>query len=124
VNLLLAIGAGGALGSILRYLLAMSVQRVAGTSFPLGTVLVNILGSFTIGILYVWLIERMGASHALRLFLIVGVLGGFTTFSSFSLETVTLMMESRYGYALLNVTASVALCLLGTRFGMTLARMY
>jgi CrcB protein len=124
VNQLLAIGAGGAVGSILRYVIGMSVQRLAGTGFPLGTVIVNILGSFAIGLLYVWLIERMGAPHTLRLFLIVGVLGGFTTFSSFSLETVTLLMESRYGYALLNVAASVLLCLAGTRLGVTLARLY
>ena len=124
MNVWIAIGTGGAIGSVLRYALAMSVQRWAGTGFPLGTVIVNILGSFTIGLLYVWLIERMGAPHALRLFLIVGVLGGFTTFSSFSLETVTLVMESSYGYALLNIAASVALCLLGTRFGMVLARLF
>lgn len=123
MNVWLAIGAGGAIGSVLRYGLAMGVQRWAGSAFPLGTVIVNILGSFTIGLLYVWLIERMGAPYALRLFLIVGVLGGFTTFSSFSLETVTLMMESNYLYALLNVVGSIGLCLLGTRFGMALARL-
>lgn len=123
MNVWIAIGTGGAIGSVLRYALALSVQRWAGSAFPLGTVIVNILGSFTIGLLYVWLIERMGAPYALRLFLIVGLLGGFTTFSSFSLETVTLMMESSYGYALLNIVASVALCLIGTRFGMALARL-
>jgi CrcB protein len=83
LKVLLAIGAGGAVGSMLRYILALTVQRWAGTSFPLGTVVVNILGSFAIGLLYVWLIERIGAPQLLRPLLINGVLGGFTTFYSF-----------------------------------------
>jgi len=124
MSVLLAIAAGGAIGSVLRYVLALTVQRWAGTGFPLGTVVVNILGCFTIGLLYVWMIERIGAPHTLRLFLIVGVLGGFTTFSSFSLETVTLMMEANYGRALLNVVASVGLCLIATRLGISLARLF
>ena len=124
MKVLLAIGAGGAVGSMLRYVLALTVQRWAGTSFPLGTVVVNIVGSFAIGLLYVWLIERLGAPQLLRPLLIIGVLGGFTTFSSFSLETVTLMMEASYGRAVLNVTASVVLCLIGTRLGMAIARLY
>ncbi|HEY5103195.1 MAG TPA: fluoride efflux transporter CrcB [Steroidobacteraceae bacterium] len=123
MNVLLAIGAGGALGSVARYLMSITVQRWIGPSFPLGTVLINILGSFLIGLMYVWFVERTGSSNTLRLFLMVGVLGGFTTFSSFSLETATLMMGSNYGYALLNVALSVVLCVAGTRLGMTLARL-
>jgi CrcB protein len=123
VNTILAVGAGGAVGSILRYVMTAGVQRVTGTSFPTGTVVVNVLGSFAIGLLYVWLVER-GANPALRALLMVGLLGGFTTFSSFSLETVNLMMQASYGRAALNVLLSVGLCIGGTMLGIALARQY
>lgn len=122
MNLVLAIGVGGALGSILRYMLATATHRIVSTTFPIGTLIVNVLGSIAIGVLYVWLIERFGARPEVRAFLIVGVLGGFTTFSSFSLETVTLLMQASYGRAALNVAASVLLCLLGTLAGIALGR--
>lgn len=122
MNLVLAIGAGGALGSMLRYGLSTAVQRASAATFPLGTLAVNVIGSFVIGVLYVWLIERSGARPELRAFLIVGVLGGFTTFSSFSLETVTLLMQASYARAVLNVLLSVALCLGGTLLGVVLGR--
>jgi fluoride exporter len=123
VNAILAVGAGGAAGSVLRYLLTGAVQRFAGQGFPAGTVVVNVLGSFAIGLLYVWLVER-GASAGLRALLMAGFLGGFTTFSSFSLETVNLMMQASYGRAALNVLLSVALCIGGTMLGIALARQY
>lgn len=122
MNLVLAIGVGGALGSILRYTLSTAAHRIVSTTFPIGTLVVNVLGSIAIGVLYVWLIERFGARPEMRAFLIVGVLGGFTTFSSFSLETVTLLMQASYGRAALNVAASVLLCLLGTLAGIALGR--
>ena len=122
MNLLLAIAAGGALGSVLRFLLASAAHRMVATTFPIGTLLVNVLGSAAIGLLYVSMIERVGARPELRAFLIVGVLGGFTTFSSFSIETVALMMQASYGRAALNVAASVSLCLLGTGLGIAMAR--
>jgi len=121
LNLLLAIGAGVAIGSILRYSLAKSVQPPAGTSFARGAMIANILGSVTIGLTYVWLMARIGAPHTLRLFLIGGVLGGFT---NFSLKTVTLMMQASCDRALLDETASVVLCLIATRPGIALARLY
>jgi CrcB protein len=92
MNTLLLVGAGGAVGSVLRYAMTVGIQRVAGSNFPWGTVIVNVLGSFAIGLLYVWLVER-GENAALRALLMVGLLGGFTTFSSFSLETVTLARQ-------------------------------
>jgi CrcB protein len=87
-------------------------------------VLVNVIGSFVIGIMYVWLMERMGARPELRAFLIVGVLGGFTTFSSFSLETVTLLMQDSYTKAAANVVLSVLLCVGCTWLGIQLARQF
>lgn len=120
---LLAIALGGALGSVLRYLMSMGVQNAVGRAFPLGTLTVNVLGSFAIGVLYVVLLEKAAAAPW-RLFWIVGVLGGFTTFSSFSLETFGLLSEGAYGKALLNVGLSVGLCLLATWAGIVAARSF
>jgi CrcB protein len=122
MNTLLLVAVGGALGSIARYLMASSIQKSAGLTFPLGTVLVNILGCFLIGLLYVWLVARPDPRHDLRALLMVGVMGGFTTFSSFSLETVTLFMSGSYTSAALNVVVSVIACLAGTALGVALAR--
>jgi fluoride exporter len=124
VNIALAVGAGGAIGSILRYSLTAAVTRMMGSTFPYGTVLVNVTGSFLIGLCYVWLIEKMGARPDVRAFLIVGVLGGFTTFSSFSLETVMLLMQSSYARAAMNIVASVGLCIGATMLGIMVARQF
>jgi fluoride exporter len=122
MNVILLVAAGGAVGSVARYLMASSIQTATGWAFPLGTVLVNILGCFLIGILYVLLVARPDPRHDLRALLMVGMMGGFTTFSSFSLETVTMAMNGNFGGATLNVVISVAACLVGTILGVTLAR--
>lgn len=122
MNLILLVAAGGAVGSVLRYLIASSIQRATGMHFPLGTVVVNITGCFMIGILYVWIIQREDPREDMRALLIIGVMGGYTTFSSFSLETVAAMMQGNYGSAVLNVVVSVVACLLGTMLGIALAR--
>jgi CrcB protein len=123
MNMILLVALGGAVGSVARYLMASSIQTATGWDFPLGTVLVNILGCFLIGILYVLLVARPDPRHDLRALLMVGVMGGFTTFSSFSLETVTMAMNGNYTGATLNVVISVAACLVGTVLGVTLARL-
>jgi CrcB protein len=123
MNVILLVALGGAVGSVARYLMASSIQTATGWDFPLGTVLVNILGCFLIGILYVLLVARPDPRHDLRALLMVGVMGGFTTFSSFSLETVTMAMNGNYTGATLNVVISVAACLVGTILGVTLARL-
>lgn len=122
MNAILLVAIGGAVGSVARYLMASSIQKSTGFSFPLGTVLVNILGCFLIGLLYVWLVARPDPRNELRVLLMVGVMGGFTTFSSFSLETVTLLMSGSYAGAAANVAVSVIACLAGTALGITLAR--
>lgn len=123
MNAIWLVAGGGAFGSVLRYLLATAIQKANSSNFPWGTVVVNILGCFVIGLLYVWLIDRPpNPRMALRALLMVGVMGGFTTFSSFSLETVGLMMQGSYAAAALNVAGSVIVCLLGTTFGIALAR--
>jgi CrcB protein len=122
MNVILLVAVGGAVGSVARYLMASSIQTATGWAFPLGTVLVNILGCFLIGILYVLLVARPDPRPDLRALLMVGVMGGFTTFSSFSLETVTMAMNGDFGGATLNVVISVVACLAGTILGVTLAR--
>lgn len=122
MNMILLVALGGAVGSIARYLMASRIQTATGWSWPLGTVLVNVLGCFLIGILYVLLVARPDPKHELRALLITGVMGGFTTFSSFSLETVTMALNGNYGGATLNVVVSVAACLVGTVLGIALAR--
>ena len=117
-----AIAAGGALGSVLRYGLSTWVHTLAGRGFPYGTLAVNVLGCLAMGLLFVLLVERVGESAVLRAGLLIGVLGGFTTFSSFSIETVNLIEQGALAKAAGNVAASLALCLGATWLGVVLAR--
>lgn len=105
------IALGGAIGSILRYLMVTAIGA------PLGTVAVNLVGSFAIGVLFV-LIPREGW----QLFLMTGLLGGFTTFSAFSLDTLKLIQQGQTLQAALYVLASVALSLIAVALGVALAR--
>ena len=108
------IALGGALGSVLRAL------AVAAIGAPLGTAVVNVLGSFLIGVLFVFLDARVGW----QLFLITGVMGGFTTFSAFSLDTLKLIQQGQILQAAGYVLGSVALSLAAVALGATLARSF
>ncbi|MGV6825958.1 MAG: fluoride efflux transporter CrcB [bacterium] len=118
----LAIAGGGALGALLRYWVSSLTFAVMGREFPWGTLLVNLVGSLAIGFLYVLLLERLAISAELRAFLLIGLLGAFTTFSTFSLETLVLMQQAEYLKAILNVLISVVGCVLLTAVGMMLGR--
>ncbi len=120
---LLAVAAGGAVGASLRWLLAGAVQRAAGGAFPWGTFAVNALGSFALGFLFVYLIERSTTGELLRLAVTVGLLGAFTTFSTYSLESIRLMQSGAFGLAAANVLGQVFVCLVLTWLGVQLARM-
>lgn len=120
----LLVALGGALGSVARYVAAMSINRWANSAFPWGTLFVNIAGSFLIGLLMVLLLKAGEWRESGRLLLVTGIMGGFTTFSSFSWETWKLMEEGRVAWAAANVTASVAVCLLATVAGAWLARQF
>jgi len=119
---LAAVAIGGAAGAVMRWLMASAVQRLAGGSFPWGTFAVNALGSFLLGFLFVWLIERSTASELLRLAITVGFLGAFTTFSTYSLESVRLLQEGALQMAFGNIVGQVVLCLSLTWLGVQCAR--
>ena len=118
----LAVAVGGALGAVCRYWLMLWIGGLAGTRFPWGTALVNLLGSLVIGVLYVLISERLLLSEQWRGLLVVGYLGAFTTFSTFSLDTLLLLQDGRWLPALAYVTGSVLLCLAGAWLGMLLVR--
>jgi len=119
---LMAVAAGGAAGAVMRWLMAAGIQRLAGGAFPWGTFAVNALGSFLLGFLFVWLIERSTASELVRLALTVGFLGAFTTFSTYSLESIRLLQEGAFSLAFGNVVGQVVVCLFLTWLGVQLAR--
>jgi len=106
----------------MRWLMASSVQKIAGGAFPWGTFAVNAIGSFLLGFLFVWLIERSTAGELLRLALTVGFLGAFTTFSTYSLESIRLLQEGALSMAFANIAGQVMLCLFLTWMGIQLAR--
>lgn len=120
--MLLAIAAGGALGSVARYLVVAQMTRWFGFNFPWGTLTVNVVGGLTIGILAELMALKWSVSPELRAFLIVGILGGFTTFSAFSLETIGLAQNGAVILALLYVAASVALSVGAVFVGLSLMR--
>jgi len=115
------IGTGGALGSVLRFYLAMSIGRAGVGGFPLGIFSVNGLGCALMGVAYVF-IERLELLEELRFFLTVGLLGAFTTFSTFSLEVYELLVEGRFTVALAYMAATLFGCLLALAAGITAAR--
>jgi len=119
---MLAIAAGGAVGALLRYWTSTMVHGRLGTAFPYGTLTVNVIGSLAMGFLYIWLLERLVQGPALRAFLLVGLLGAFTTFSTFSLETLNLVEAGQVGKALFNIVASFTLCISAAGLGVLMAR--
>ena len=122
MNIILFIAAGGATGALLRYWMSSGMHAMLGQGFPYGTLTVNVTGSITIGLLYVLLSERMLAGVEWRAGLMIGLLGAFTTFSSFSIETLNLLEAGQPLRAGMNVLLSVSLCLLGCWLGMVIGR--
>jgi CrcB protein len=118
----LVVFVGGGLGSMLRHGVNVSAARLFGTGFPFGTLVANITGCFVMGLIAGYLAFRGDASQTWRLFLMTGVLGGYTTFSAFSLDALLLYERGQAGLAALYVVASVGLALLGVVAGMGLVR--
>lgn len=113
---------GGGLGTTARYWLSGAVYRFLPTDFPYGNLVVNILGSFLIGVLMVSFEQRFAVNSSLRVFLAIGILGGFTTFSSFSYETMALLRDAEMLRATINVAISILGCLSATYFGLLLGK--
>lgn len=123
MNQILLIGIGSALGGVSRYLFSTGVYNLVGKNFPYGTLAVNTIGSFLAGFLATLLLERVETlATPLRALLIIGFLGGFTTFSSFAVETINLFESGEILRALLNIVISLVVCLLLAGAGALLAR--
>jgi CrcB protein len=131
VHTTLAIAIGGAAGALFRYWMSNGVNALLGqnsthgtlalNAFPYGTLAVNILGSLLMGVLYVFFLERMTVGPEVRAAILIGVLGAFTTFSTFSIETFNLIEQANYMKAAMNMLISVLACVaaawLGVAFG-------
>jgi CrcB protein len=118
----LLVATGGALGSMARFWLAGAVARLTGVGFPWGTILINILGSFVIGWFAGLSISRNPPSSDMRVFVMAGLCGGFTTFSAFSLQSLELLREGRLLAACANVSGSVLLCVLASAGGLAIGK--
>ena len=114
---LLLVAAGGAFGSVARYALSTFVLRATGSLFPFGTFVVNVIGCFVFGVIAGAAEHRVALAPDLRAFLLIGVIGGFTTFSSYAFESVTLIRDGQFGAAALNVVGQVVTGLLALWIG-------
>lgn len=107
------VSAGAAVGGAFRYGISNYIQRHISVIFPYGTLVINVIGSFILGITMFYLNEKELIGSEFRLFLAVGFCGGFTTFSAFSYETINLFRDAEFGLAIFNVFLNVILCLIG-----------
>lgn len=117
------IGIGAAVGANARYVLGQMVARRLGSDFPFGTLIINVTGSLLIGLIFTLLADRLLADTHWRLLLVIGLLGGYTTFSTFSLETIAMLQVGRWVPAFVYAGASVMLSLVGCYVGIILARL-
>ncbi|MBN8829579.1 MAG: fluoride efflux transporter CrcB [Sphingomonadales bacterium] len=113
---------GGAIGSAARYLLGQAAFRALGPGWPWGTFAANILGGLFMGLLVGWLAQRAAGGEPIRLFVAVGMLGGFTTFSSFSLETMLMIERGQWAPALLYIVMSVLFAVGALALGLSIMR--
>ena len=116
---ILLVAFGGSIGAVLRYLISIFMIQVFGSSFPFGTLLVNVIGSFFMGVIYA-LGQMSHISPELKAFIGIGLLGALTTFSTFSNETLLLMQEGDWLKATLNVVLNLSLCLFMVYLGQQL----
>ncbi len=120
---ILAIGTGGFLGAVGRYWISGLAQRL-GDRFPYGTLSVNLLGSFILGLFATLFLEKMIVNQEVRLFLLVGLLGAFTTYSTFSWETLNLVRSGEWMFAGLNILANVVGTLIAVWAGVSIAKLW
>jgi CrcB protein len=122
MRLIFIIGAGGFLGTVARYLLHQSISKFLPVIFPYGTLAVNLIGCFLIGVFYALADKGNTISPEWRMFLTTGLCGGFTTFSTFTYETYNLIRDEQYLYVSVYIGASVVIGILATFIGITLIR--
>ncbi len=118
----LGVGVAGAMGAMLRYAVGRAFLAAGWLAIPYATLLVNVVGSFLIGFLVFALQDKWGMSENIKTMVVTGFLGGFTTFSAFSLETVTILEQGELVKGLLYIFLTLVLCLVGCAAGMLLAR--
>jgi fluoride exporter len=116
------IAAGSALGGVSRYLMGGIIQRLLDTTFPAGTLLINVTGSFLLGVIIRFAVETPMISPEMRAFLTIGLCGGYTTFSTFSYETAAMLEDGEWTRAAMYVAGSVGLSLIATFLGFAAAR--
>jgi len=119
---LIAIALGGSIGAVLRYLASKNIQSIYNQIFPLGTIFVNVIGSFIIGFLF-YLFENVIVSRDIRSFLTIGFLGAFTTFSTYSLETINLLKDGEIKLGILNFLLNNLICFIMVVLGMLTSRL-
>jgi CrcB protein len=122
MKMLLFIAGGGAIGAVLRYGASLTVYSLLGRGFPYGTLFVNVTGSLLMGLLSIVMLERFNVGPEWRAAILVGLLGSFTTFSTFSIETLNLLEQGDAMRAMANITISVIVCLLAVWMGIGLGR--
>jgi CrcB protein len=120
----ISIALGGALGAVCRYWVSLSLLPVSSYKFPFATLSVNVAGSLLMGVFYVLIVEKGGLPDQARHILMVGFLGAFTTFSTFSLDAISLWQNGAQLMALIYVVSSVALCLIAIIFAIWLTRLF
>ena len=119
---IILIAVGGALGAVMRFLSQATIYELVGRSFPFGTMFVNVTGSFLMGLLSIFLVEKFNLGAEWHMAILIGVLGSFTTFSTFSLETITLLENGQLAHAGAYVVMSAVLCVTMAGAGIWLAR--
>ena len=122
MKMLLFIGIGGAIGALMRYGTSMGIYSLLGRGFPYGTLFVNVLGSLGIGVLSILLVERYNIGPEWRAAILIGLLGSFTTFSTFSIETLNLLEQGDTIKAFSNMFLSVITCLFAAWIGVNLGK--
>jgi fluoride exporter len=117
---ILCVGLGGFIGASLRYIISINSTKLFGAQFPYGTLIVNVIGGLFIGLIMELCITTNAISPSLKLFLVTGIIGGLTTFSTFSYETVTLFIEDNYVAGMLNTVLNLFLSIAGVVIGKSL----
>ena len=122
MKMILFIAGGGAIGAVMRYGASLGVYSLFGRGFPYGTLVVNVTGSLLMGVLSIVLLERFNVGPEWRAAILVGLLGSFTTFSTFSLETLNLLEQGDMMRAMANIAFSIIVCLAAVWVGVSIGR--